>query len=1224
MSSPAPKSPEMSDKSRKYDRQIRLWGEHGQTVLENAQICLINATALGTEILKGIVLPGIGGFTIVDHRPVTEEDVGCNFFLDLDSVGQPRAKRCMQLLQELNPDVNGDYVDEHVEQLIDGQPDFFRSFDVVVATSISERTIVRLSNVLWEQNIPLIVARSVGFYGVARLQLREHCVIETHPDNKQTDLRLEHPFEELKKHMAEAQVTNKVPWLVVLYKVLQEWVDAHDGRYPASYREKLELRELIRSKMDGEQENFEEAIKAVNSSFGGGKPSSVVQEILQDDRCVNVNTESNAFWIMARALKDFVDNEGNGLLPVPGVLPDMTADTNSYISLQTVYRNQAAHDAEIVFRRARQLLKELNKPNDLITDKDVRLFCREAANIAVVRGTKITDEFDKGYHRSSHIASVLETPNSLMGHYIVLRALDRFQADYGCLPGESEAESDTTGMKSIAAKMLSEWGIGTPLSDDLAYEICRYGGAEIHSISAYLGGCIAHELIKLMSYASFDNNATGNSTITNEADFQKTAQIVVASIQKILQNVSSMQRMVNQFGTAQDSPELKQQLHQIRSYTQQLINDTTNQLNDLVNCKERHLKIQRDRLVDEFSTALNAFQAVQRKTVDLEKNAVRQARQASGAAMTLNKPPGSHHSSMGSNYNNTSNSGGSSMFEDNFITGSRGQTQEQMQEEIDLQALEDQERTIRELEENIVSVNEIYKKLGALVYEQSHQVDSIEASVEQTSVFVSEGVQQLKQASHYQNKARKKKLILAVDQAECQNTQLIRASIHNEKARKQKTHVLFNMKFTLSTVTKCSGRLGMLGGLDRLPNLSLQTPAFIFHTKGGSIPHLSKEAMQHFSNEPACFLHLSISNTLHMQEAIKASRTSIAEFIAQSNCATLLFVRDPSESPIPGLPEKELLPIYTRNGRRNISLEQYMTLVETFRPDAYVPLYDGDTDANSSKKREQKSLDRTEKFVEQCLEWHRKSDALQSSCLIGPVVGGYNEKLREQSIEFLRRSDDTFAGYLIEGLHMHGPSVVRMDATAAVPIVGNVCKLLPEEKVRFCFGPYDPIVLLDMISAGVDVFDTSYAFLKAAQEHRALVFSFDVSTTGEQHTTELDTTDSQWAEDFGPLLPGCMCYTCQKHSRAYVHHLYNTREMLGPILLMMHNLHHYTEYFKAIRHHVANDSLPELKKHLAAQKSLPPYEPSKEDKLPIPAAQKADTVEPLEELVEKQNKKQRA
>lgn len=137
--------------------------------------------------------------------------------------------------------------------------------------------------------------------------------------------------------------------------------------------------------------------------------------------------------------------------------------------------------------------------------------------------------------------------------------------------------------------------------------------------------------------------------------------------------------------------------HQIRTYTQRLITDTTNLLNELINCKERHLKIQRDRLVDEFTAALTAFQSVQRKTVDLEKNAVRQARGASGAV--LNKPPGggsSNHSSMGSYGHNHSSS--SNAFEDNFVSQRGGQTQEQLQEEIDLQALENQEQTIRELE----------------------------------------------------------------------------------------------------------------------------------------------------------------------------------------------------------------------------------------------------------------------------------------------------------------------------------------------------------------------------------------------------------------------------------------------------------------------------------------------------------------------------------------------
>lgn len=182
--------------------------------------------------------------------------------------------------------------------------------------------------------------------------------------------------------------------------------------------------------------------------------------------------------------------------------------------------------------------------------------------------------------------------------------------------------------------------------------------------------------------------------------------------------------------------------HQIRTYTQQLIKDTDASLKDIVNCKDRHLKLQRDRLVDEFTAALTAFQAVQRKTVELEKNAVRQTK-AANAAHLLPKPPGSK--SLANNYHEPTNP----ILENGFID-SKGPVQLQMQEDFDLQALEDQERTIRELEDNIVGVNEIYKKLGALVYEQGNTVDSIEASVENSNVYVSEGTEQLRRASHYQ------------------------------------------------------------------------------------------------------------------------------------------------------------------------------------------------------------------------------------------------------------------------------------------------------------------------------------------------------------------------------------------------------------------------------------------------------------------------------------------
>lgn len=120
-------------------------------------------------------------------------------------------------------------------------------------------------------------------------------------------------------------------------------------------------------------------------------------------------------------------------------------------------------------------------------------------------------------------------------------------------------------------------------------------------------------------------------------------------------------------------------------------------------------------------------------------------RKSKAASASLPKPPGS---------NRSTGDGFESAFENNFIDN-KTQSQLQMQDEVNLQALEEQERTIRELEDNIVGVNEIYKKLGALVYEQGNTIDSIEASVENTGVFVQEGTEQLRRASHYSVSERK-------------------------------------------------------------------------------------------------------------------------------------------------------------------------------------------------------------------------------------------------------------------------------------------------------------------------------------------------------------------------------------------------------------------------------------------------------------------------------------
>ncbi|PBC27666.1 NEDD8-activating enzyme E1 regulatory subunit [Apis cerana cerana] len=515
MASPAPKSPEQSERNRKYDRQLRvkfirnkLWGDHGQAALEGAHICVINATGLGTEILKSVVLPGIGAFTIVDGKKITNEDI------EADSVGKSRAQVATQMLLELNSDVRGDYIDEEPEQILCNSPDFFNNFTVVVATSLSEKSLILLSQRLWELNIPLIVCRSIGFIAYMRIQVKEHTVIETHPDNEIPDLRLDKPFEILKKHFDSINLDelsfkdhSHIPYLVILYKFLEKWT-LHKKDLPKTYKEKHQLKEMIKEAMRRDEndtanseENFEEAIKAVNTCVGHTEIPDNVMNILNDDQCINLTAKSSSFWIIAKAVRDFVENEGAGLLPLKGTLPDMTADTEKYITLQQIYYKQAIADAESVWRRTLQLLRQLGKSSDSISERDVKLFCRHASNIHVEKGTCIADEYDSKTFDTSDIVQSLENPESMMIYYVVLRGVEKFQAEYNSYPGEfdDQVEPDIVKLKACITKLLNEWGCGPLVKDDYVHEFCRFGGAELHSVSAFLGGLAGQEVIKFVT-----------------------------------------------------------------------------------------------------------------------------------------------------------------------------------------------------------------------------------------------------------------------------------------------------------------------------------------------------------------------------------------------------------------------------------------------------------------------------------------------------------------------------------------------------------------------------------------------------------------------------------------------------------------------------------------------------------------------------------------------------
>ncbi|KAM3876792.1 NEDD8-activating enzyme E1 regulatory subunit [Diretmus argenteus] len=527
-----------ASKEQKYDRQLRLWGDHGQEALENAHVCLVNATASGTEILKNLVLPGVGTFTIVDGHTVSGEDVGNNFFLSNNSIGKNRAQAATELLQELNSDVSGNFVEESPDKLLDNDPEFFHRFTLVIGIQLPESTCLRLGSVLWSACVPFLVCRTYGLIGYMRLAVKEHTVIESHPDNALEDLRLDQPFSELKNHIQSYDLDSMdkkdhshTPWIIIVAKYLEKWLSEHNCQAPKNYKEKEAFRQLIRQgilKNDNgvpeDEENFEEAVKNVNTALNSTKIPPAVEDLFNSEQCNNITSQTPSFWVMLRAVKEFIHNEGNGNLPVRGTIPDMIADSKRFISLQNVYRDKAMQDVAAVFKHVECLLQSIGKPPESISEKDIKLFCKNVSFLRVVHCRSLAEEYSVDSVNKDEITSCMDSPDSEMVLYLMLRSVDRFYQQHSRYPGvyNYQVEEDISKLKLCVNSLLQEYSLNVNIKDDYIHEFCRYGAAELHTVAAFLGGSAAQEAIKIIShqFVPFNNTFIYNAMSQTSATFQ--------------------------------------------------------------------------------------------------------------------------------------------------------------------------------------------------------------------------------------------------------------------------------------------------------------------------------------------------------------------------------------------------------------------------------------------------------------------------------------------------------------------------------------------------------------------------------------------------------------------------------------------------------------------------------------------------------------------------------
>ncbi|KAI9347199.1 amyloid beta precursor protein binding protein 1 [Zopfochytrium polystomum] len=526
-------APSKVDKNQKYDRQLRLWHAHGQRALEESRICLVNGTATGTEILKNLVLPGIGSFVVVDEHVVTGADAGNNFFIDHSAIGTSRAKATTDLLLELNDEVSGSFVDQSPASLLDSNPSFFHQFTMIITTALDEATLLRLAELCWDSNIPLVVVKSIGFFGYIRVVVPEHTIVESHPDQT-LDLRLDCPFPELAKFASTFNFEKMdgvgfahIPYIVILLQCLDEWKAAHGGALPQTSAERNEFKALIKSKRRGsgtDEENFDEATTAAFRATQKTVVPKDVLAILSDPKAQNLTAASANFWIIAKAVKDFVDNEGGGLLPLSGGVPDMKADTESYVHLQTIYRQKARQDCARVQERVGALLTGLGRAVDSIAAEEIERFCKNGLNLKLFRYRSLAQEYAPATARAQNIGVWLEDIDSNIAPYIVMRAVDKFYATHRRYPGEhdEEVEGDIGLLKKSVVSVLAAHQLSpTLVSDEFVQAFVRAGTSELHAMAALLGGIASQEIIKLAThqYIPLNNTLIFNGVKSTSATF---------------------------------------------------------------------------------------------------------------------------------------------------------------------------------------------------------------------------------------------------------------------------------------------------------------------------------------------------------------------------------------------------------------------------------------------------------------------------------------------------------------------------------------------------------------------------------------------------------------------------------------------------------------------------------------------------------------------------------
>lgn len=394
------------------------------------------------------------------------------------------------------------------------------------------------------------------------------------------------------------------------------------------------------------------------------------------------------------------------------------------------------------------------------------------------------------------------------------------------------------------------------------------------------------------------------------------------------------------------------------------------------------------------------------------------------------------------------------------------------------------------------------------------------------------------------------------------------------------------------------------------------TPTYMIHTRRGTIPHLTNDNLQlvlQSCQMKGAIIHLNLfdmvqnfppsllsSHNLQLQQKTgKKQEMNVPLFTLHellnfpaSNYTLFLSIRDAQHPLQTQMFNDKYIMGDTESGRKKLTAVEFCETVRSYGCDVHVSMHDSGFGNGTgvpmhqySKKRFAKALDRTRKWLQIQNEQDQIAATVASIShrLDGLILCPFNEHfdpVLQSAVQSIQSTNNNVHGIVLGDYSVMKPCERYSKLTRCVQYLNETFS--GTSIVRVMNGMDHPLEILECVyHGGVDLFDGTYPFTCAEFGYASiypLLPEKDAIIKDETDVMKMNLRNRSYRKDFRPILDHCPCWACKHHTRAYIHHLLNTHEMLAEVLLCMHNLHHYLQLFQTIQQQLKNGTFETYRK----------------------------------------------